>query len=193
MKQRAGIVEHHPRLFAFVDEVRNELAHALVAPVEDRRVVVVADTLVLHHVLQIADDRGGVKIGAAGRYQRLVHVQGDGSGAEMRPKSATILGGEDALAARGLHRLFDQAIRSRRCSGVPSTVLRQSFHDELRLHSVVRDAYSGPASFVTNVVVDIQIVLTGTIPGMIMAHSVDHEVPKFMRVGEPKTKGTLHR
>ena len=40
--------------------------------------MVVADALVFHHVLQIADDVGGVEIMATCRYQRLMHVQGDG-------------------------------------------------------------------------------------------------------------------
>ena len=62
------------------DELGDELAHALVAPDEGRGVVVIPDPLVLHHVLEVADDGGGVQVAAAGRDQRLVLVQGDGAG-----------------------------------------------------------------------------------------------------------------
>src|SRR5271166_6825207 len=51
IKQRARVIEHHTRLFALADQLRNELAHALVAPEKHRGVVVIADVLVLHHVL----------------------------------------------------------------------------------------------------------------------------------------------
>ena len=42
--------------------------------------MVIADVRVLHHVLQVADQLGGVQVVAAGRDQRLVHVQGVGEG-----------------------------------------------------------------------------------------------------------------
>ena len=77
VQQGAGVLQHHARFFTFVDELRDELAHAFIAPDEHRRVVVVADPLVVHHVLQVADDLGGAKIGAAGWNQWLVHVQRD--------------------------------------------------------------------------------------------------------------------
>ena len=77
VQQGAGVLQHHARFFTFVDELRDELAHAFIAPDEHRRVVVVADPLVVHHVLQVADDVGGAKIGAAGWNQWLVHVQRD--------------------------------------------------------------------------------------------------------------------
>ena len=75
MQQAARVLEHDPRLLALVHELRNELAHALVAPVEDRRIVVVANAGVVHHRLEIADHTRGAKIVAAGRDHRLVHVQ----------------------------------------------------------------------------------------------------------------------
>ena len=81
VEQRARILEHHARLFALVNQLRDELAHALVAPVEHRGVVIVADARVVHHVLEIADDLRGLQVRAAGGNQRLVHVQGDGTGA----------------------------------------------------------------------------------------------------------------
>jgi hypothetical protein len=43
VEQTPGVVEQDPRLLAFVHERGNELADPLVAPVEDRRVVVVPD------------------------------------------------------------------------------------------------------------------------------------------------------
>ena len=42
---------------AFRDELRNELTHAPVAPLEDGGVVVVSDVRVAHHILQVADDQ----------------------------------------------------------------------------------------------------------------------------------------
>ena len=56
VEQRPRIVQHHARPLAFVDELRNKFAHALVTPMENRSVVVVADLRVIHHVLQVADD-----------------------------------------------------------------------------------------------------------------------------------------
>ena len=60
---------------------RDELAHPLVAPVEHRGVVVVAQVGVLQHPLQVADDGRRAQVRSAGRDQRLVHVQGDREGA----------------------------------------------------------------------------------------------------------------
>ena len=76
MQQRARIVEHHPGLVPLVEQLPDELAHALVAPYEYRGIVVVADVLMVHHPRQIADDRRGAQV-AAGRDKRLVHVQRD--------------------------------------------------------------------------------------------------------------------
>ena len=42
MKKRAGVFEHDPRLFAFINQLRNEVADAFVALLEDPSVVVVA-------------------------------------------------------------------------------------------------------------------------------------------------------
>ena len=78
VQQRPGILEHDSRLFALIDKLRDELAHPFVAPVENGSVMVVADSWIIHHVLEIADDVGGGQILAAGGDQRLVHVQGNG-------------------------------------------------------------------------------------------------------------------
>ncbi len=75
MQQAARILEHDPRLLAHLHELRNELAHAFVAPMERRRIVVVANAGVVHHRLEIADHTRGAKIVAAGRDHWLVHVQ----------------------------------------------------------------------------------------------------------------------
>ena len=56
VKQRARVIEHHPRLVAFIQKLRNEFAHALLTPTEHRRVVIVADTRIIHHVFKVADD-----------------------------------------------------------------------------------------------------------------------------------------
>ncbi len=84
VQQAARVLEHDARVAALVDEPRYELPHALVAPVEHGRVVVVADVGVLHHVLQVADDPCRAQVVAAGRNQRLVHVQRLGEAARQR-------------------------------------------------------------------------------------------------------------
>ena len=78
VKQAAGVIEHHPRLFPFADQLGDELAHPLVALVKDGGVVVVPDVRMVHHVLEIADDRRRSQIVGPGGNQRLVHVQRDG-------------------------------------------------------------------------------------------------------------------
>ena len=77
VQQRARVFQHDPRLFAFVDQLRDEFPHPLIAPMEHRSVVIIADALVIHHILQVTDDFGGAQVVASGRNQRLVHVQGD--------------------------------------------------------------------------------------------------------------------
>ena len=77
VQQRARVLQHHPRLRALIDQLRDELAHPLIAPTEHRSVVVIADVRVLEHVPQVADQRSRAKLLSAGRDQRLVHVQRD--------------------------------------------------------------------------------------------------------------------
>ena len=48
MQQSSRILQHHPRSLAFLDQFGDELAHALVAPMKNWRVVVVADPGVVH-------------------------------------------------------------------------------------------------------------------------------------------------
>jgi hypothetical protein len=80
VQQRAGILQHHPRLHAFVEELGDELTHPLVRG-KDAGVVIVADLRVRQHVLQVADDCRGAQVVAAGGDQRLMHVQCDRCGA----------------------------------------------------------------------------------------------------------------
>src|SRR5208337_1035529 len=101
VEERARVLEHDARLLALADQLRNELAHALVAPQEHRRVVVVADALVLEHVLQVADHLGGAKIASTGGNQRLVHVQCVGEGALDAAKVDAAVCQEDRPACRG--------------------------------------------------------------------------------------------
>ena len=77
VQERARVLEHHPRLAALLEELGNELAHALVAPAEHRSVVVVLEVGVLVHVLQVADQPSAADVVPPGRDQRLVHVQRD--------------------------------------------------------------------------------------------------------------------
>ena len=80
-EQASGVVQHDAGLFALMHELGDEFTHAFVARVKNRGVMVVADVLVFHHVLEIADDGGGPQIVAASGDEGLVHVQGDGEGA----------------------------------------------------------------------------------------------------------------
>ena len=110
MKKLARVIQHHPRLFSFSDQLRDELAHTLVAPHEHRRVVIVADARIIHHVLQIADDRGGVEIAASRRNERLVHVERDRKRA-ANPAEIDARLGQVKGAASG-HRVGDKVLRS---------------------------------------------------------------------------------
>src|SRR5881396_829932 len=77
MQQTTGIIEHHARLLAFLREGRDELTDTPVAPVKDRRVMVVADMLIIHHLLEVADDGGRAEVVSSRGNQRLMHVQRD--------------------------------------------------------------------------------------------------------------------
>ena len=107
MKEGAGVFQHHPWRLALGDELGDELAHALVAPGEDRGVVVVADALVFHHVLEVADDGRGAQVRPARRDQRLVHVQGDGAGGAGLAKVDTPPVAEQGLDGAGGQDLGD--------------------------------------------------------------------------------------
>jgi hypothetical protein len=74
VEKTAGVIEHHSWVFALVDQFRYKIPHAFVTPLEHRCVVVVAKVLVLHHVLEVADDSRRLKIRAARWNQRLMHV-----------------------------------------------------------------------------------------------------------------------
>ncbi len=79
---------------------------------EDRRVVVVADALVFHHVLEIADDARRGQIASAGRNQRLVHVQGDGASRADASEIDPAFRQEHRPIATGAHRVFHQGFRT---------------------------------------------------------------------------------
>ena len=110
VQQRARVLEHDPRFAAFGEQRRDELAHARVAVLEDLRVVVVADARVLEHVLQVADECRRAQIGAAGRDQRLVHVQRHGAGASDVVEADAAVFQEDRCIARGGDRALDQRL-----------------------------------------------------------------------------------
>jgi len=90
--------------------------------------MVVTDGRIVHHVLQIADNRGRVEIPATGRDQGLMHVQCDGAcTADLAEVDALPVWGRSSIAAR-THRLFDQALRAAEVRQVLN-VLRQCFHN----------------------------------------------------------------
>src|SRR6266404_5598116 len=77
VQESPGIFQHHAGLLAFVDQLWDELPHAFVAPMKHGGVVVVPDILVVHHVIEIANDLPCVQLRTSGRDQRLMHVEGD--------------------------------------------------------------------------------------------------------------------
>jgi hypothetical protein len=66
IEQRTRIIEHTPRLGALFKQLRYEIAHALIALVENLGVMIVAAAQVIHHMLQIAD--------YVGLFERLVGI-----------------------------------------------------------------------------------------------------------------------
>ena len=112
VEQGAGILQHHPRLLALVDQLRDKFADALVAPMEHRRVVIIANALVLHHVLEIADDGRGVQVTATRRNQWLMHVQGDGAGSADVTEIDAAFRQEHRAGATGAQSLFHERLRT---------------------------------------------------------------------------------
>jgi hypothetical protein len=87
VQQGARVAGHHPGLAALAGQLPDELAHALLAPREYRRIVVVADVLMVHHPRQVADDRRGAQVAADRDW--LVHVQRDRNALAARSVSAS--------------------------------------------------------------------------------------------------------
>ena len=112
MQQGAGVLQHDPRLLALAEQLADELAHPLVAPVEHRGVVVVADVGVLQHPLQVADDSRGAQVRSAGRDQRLVHVQSDREGAVDAGDTQRRLIREQSPGSAGGDRRLDYLFRT---------------------------------------------------------------------------------
>ena len=107
VQEGSGVFQHHPRLLAFVHQLRDEFPHAFVAPAEDRGVVVIANARVIHHVLEVADDFSRGEIVAPGGDKRLMHVQRHGKGAADAAEVNPTLRQEDRLAAAGAKGGFD--------------------------------------------------------------------------------------
>src|SRR5262245_22585324 len=76
VQKHTGVIEHHGGMLAFMNELRNKVAHAFVTPMEHGRVVIVADALVVHHVFEVADERRRAHVAASCWYQRLMHMKG---------------------------------------------------------------------------------------------------------------------
>jgi hypothetical protein len=110
VQQGARILQHHTRLVAFGQQRRHEVAHAGITVAEGGCVVVVADTRVFEHVLQVADQRCGAQVGTAGRDQRLVHVQGHGAGTADAVEGDAAGVQEHRCAACVGNRAFDQPL-----------------------------------------------------------------------------------
>ncbi len=121
VEQGAGVFEHHARLEALSDQCGDELAHARIAMAEHRRVVVVADLGMLGHELQVADQRCGAQVAAAGRYERLVHVQRDRTGAAEPVEVDPAVGEEHGPVARLGHGALDE--------GFGTAEVRQAVYD----------------------------------------------------------------
>jgi hypothetical protein len=110
VEERAGVFQHNARLLALLDELRDKLAQALVAPVKHRRVVVVPDVLVVHHMFEVADHIGGAQVVTPGGDEGLVHVQGVGAAApnisEIKPAPGQVDGLPLVLVHSRLNRRF---------------------------------------------------------------------------------------
>jgi hypothetical protein len=74
--------------------------------------VVVADVAVLVHVLQVADDGRRAQVVAAGRDERLVHVQGDGASAADRPEVDPPGAAVELALGAGVHHLGHLLLRA---------------------------------------------------------------------------------
>src|SRR5579883_856144 len=70
--------------------------------------------------------------------------------------------------------------------GSPSTYSAISPTIALLIAGLVRH------SFMADVLVDVQVVLPGDRPGVILLHAVDHQLPELPRVVVPQPKGTRH-
>jgi hypothetical protein len=111
MQQRARVLEHHPRLQPFADQLRDQLPHPPIAPPKHRRVVVIADLGVLLHVLQVADQPRRAQILTTGGNQRLVHMQRDrASTIDPRERIAHTVTPEHRRPTTGADRLIDHAL-----------------------------------------------------------------------------------
>jgi len=86
MQQGPGVLKHDARALALLHQRRDDFTHAAVTGAEYRGVVIVAYRLVLHHVLQVADDGCATELVTPCRNQRLVHVQRNGAGRPNLPK-----------------------------------------------------------------------------------------------------------
>ena len=108
-EQIAGVIQHHSRIAAFGDQLRNEIGQAPVALGKGLGVVVIALSGMLRHVLEMGDEGA---IGAC-RHRGLVHVQRAGETrlqrapiqvAVLKPEGARLMGGRTDcrfLAANG--------------------------------------------------------------------------------------------
>jgi len=108
VKQGAGIFQHHPRFLALMDELRDKFADPLVAPMKTGGIVIVANPLVIHHVLEVADHPRRLQVMAPGGNQRLVHVQGDRAGCTDSAEFNPAIGQEGRPVVTGAQGLVNQ-------------------------------------------------------------------------------------
>src|SRR5262245_46373142 len=97
-------------MLALMNELRNKVAHALVAPMEHRRVVIVADALVVHHVFEVANERRRVQVASPCRYQRLMHMKGNRKSAPNPREIHSAI--RKTVGTRASHRLGYAIFRS---------------------------------------------------------------------------------
>ncbi len=103
-EQIAGVIQHHPRIAAFSDQLRDEIGQAPIALGKGLGIVVIALSGMLRHVLEMGDE-GAIR---AGRHRGLVHVQGAGkSRLQLAPIQVAVLKPEFALLmGSGTNRCF---------------------------------------------------------------------------------------
>jgi hypothetical protein len=147
VQQGAGVLQQDPWLAALGEQLGDELVHPLVARVEHRGVVVVAEAGVLQHPLQVADHRRRAQLRSGGRDERLVHVQGDRERAVDARDVHRRLTADHRPASAGGDRRLDQLLRTAQVRQAVH-VLRQLFHGPLlagRLPGCSRRATLSPA------------------------------------------------
>ena len=148
--------------------------------------MVVADTLVVHHVFEVADDFGGTHIAASGRNERLVHVERNGAGAVYGSEINAAFLYKNRFVLSGLYGLLNNFFGPRNVR-YSVDIFLELRHNNISLNMLLtersrseRSRANVPFGFAqgtmirnivpigcrlaTNTIIDLQIFLSGQIP-----------------------------